>query len=180
MQQKSNIESVLSQARMAFQKNQYDSAISGYEKALQKVDNEKEKAIVWAELSWAYYKSNDYEHAVEAAERVISSDPSYSARDDLFRVAGYAHLALNHASLAEKYLSESIAANATADKQQYVKFELGKLYFSQGNYDLAYPYFKDIEDFFSADGSRLFSEYLVLYGICSLLPGKYGRVRRLF
>jgi tetratricopeptide (TPR) repeat protein len=66
--------------------------------------------------------------------------------------------------MAEKYLSESIALNSADDKQQYVKFELGKLYFSQGNYDLAYPYFKEIEGFFNRTDKEYYSSILFFLG----------------
>ena len=148
----------LSQARAAFRRNSFERAIKYYKTAL------KEKAIVWAELSWVYYQKHDYEQAVEAVEMVLSNDPTYPACDDLYRVAGYAHLALKNASLAEKYLSESIAFNATEDKQQYAKFELGKLYFSQGNYDLAFPYFKDIENFFKKRDNDYYLSILFFMG----------------
>jgi tetratricopeptide (TPR) repeat protein len=164
VQKKDTKNDLLSRAREAFHNNQLDHAITSYKEILRTSNSNIEKAIILAELSWAYYKNNLFEHSVEAAEQVLTFDPSYQARDDLFRIAGYAHLALGHRSLAEKYLIESIALNASDDKQQYVKFELGKLYFSQGNYDLAYPYFNDIEDFFDRTDLEYYISILFFLG----------------
>ena len=114
-----------------------------YFQALNFAEEAENKAIVWAEVSWVYFYERSFEEAIEAAENVLLHDPSYKARDDIYRVQGYAYLALGNQILAERLLQLSLDENNTDDKQQYVKYELGKLYFAQGNYDLAYPFFKD-------------------------------------
>ncbi len=95
-----------------------------------------------------YYYEKDYDKAIEASENVYTYDPDYKAMDDVYRMLGYAYLGSNNLILAEKYLAQSISLNSDDDKQQYVKFELGKLYFIQGRYDLAFPYFMEIDSFF--------------------------------
>jgi tetratricopeptide (TPR) repeat protein len=45
-------------------------------------------------------------------------------------------------------LQLSLENNATDEKQQYVKYELGKLHFVRGSYDLAHPFFNEILEYF--------------------------------
>ena len=138
----------LNKARQYFEKKQYKNARLMYFQAMNQVDNMVEKAIVWAEISWVYYYENDFNKAIEAAENVLISDPAYKAIDDLYRVQGYSYLSLNNTTLAERFLQLSLENNSSDEKQQYVKYELGKLQFIRGNYDLAHPFFNDIQDFF--------------------------------
>lgn len=139
----------LEEARRYFNIKQYKNARLMYFQAYNHVRNPKTQAIIWAELSWVYYYEKNYEKAIEAVENVLIYDGSYQSIEDLYRVQGYAYLGLNKPDLAEKFLNLSLATNAQADKQQYAKYELGKLHFIQGNYDLAYPYFIEILEFFS-------------------------------
>ena len=138
----------LDKARSHLEKKEYKNARLMYFQAYNSTENSKDRAIIWAELSWVFYYEKDYEKAVEASENVHNYDPDYKAMDDIYRMLGYAYLGLNNHSLAEKYLTESLALNRDDDKQQFVKYELGKLYFIQGRYDLAFPYLMEINTFF--------------------------------
>lgn len=138
----------LNKAREYFEKKQYKNARIMYFQAMNQVDSKIEKAIIWAEISWVYYYENDFNKAIEAAENVLINDSAYKALDDLYRVQGYSYLSLNNMILAERFLQLSLENNSSDEKQQYVKYELGKLQFIRGNYDLAHPFFKDIQDYF--------------------------------
>ena len=143
------VKAVMDKAREYFDIKQYKNAKLMYFQAYNHVKNPKTQAIIWAELSWVYYYEKNFEKAIEAVENVLMCDDKYKALDDLYRVQGYAYIGLNKLELAAKFLKLSLETNAQADKQQYAKYELGKLYFIQGNYDLAYPYFIETLDFFS-------------------------------
>jgi len=138
----------LNKARAHFEKKEYKNARLMYFQALNQSDNHNDKAIIWAEVSWVYYYEKAFDKAIEAAENVLIQDSDYKALDDLYRVQGYAYLSLNNFTLAERFLQLSLENNSADEKQQYVKFELGKLHFSRGNYDLAHPFFTEILDFF--------------------------------
>jgi tetratricopeptide (TPR) repeat protein len=142
------VKEAIDKAREYFAGKQYKNAKLMYFQAQNHVKDSATRAIIWAELSWVYYYEKDYEKAIEAAENVLIHDASYQALDDLYRVQGYAYLGLNNYVLAEKLLSLSLEKDSKAEKQQYAKYELGKLHFIRGNYDLAYPYFRDILKFF--------------------------------
>jgi tetratricopeptide (TPR) repeat protein len=138
----------LETARAHFENKQHKNARLMYFQALNLASTKEDKGIIWAEVSWVYYYEKDYQKAIEAAENVLFHDSAYQALDDLYRVQGYSYLSLNNFTLAERFLQLSLENNSTDEKQQYVKYELGKLYFIRGSYDLAHPFFNEIIDFF--------------------------------
>ena len=144
----------LVKAREHFEKKQYKNARLIYFQAMNQIENQFDRAIIWAELSWVYFYEKDYEKAVEAAENVLINDSDYKALDDLYRVQGYSYLSLGNAILAERFLQLSLENNSIDEKQQYVKYELGKLYFIKGNYDLAHPHFNEIREFFETSNEE--------------------------
>ena len=134
----------LESARKHFERKAYKNARLMYFQAMNFAEESENKAIIWAEVSWVYFYEKAFEEAIEAAENVLLHDPSYRARDDIYRVQGYAYIALGNKAMAERLLHLSLDENNSDEKQQYVKYELAKLYFTQGNYDLADPFFKEI------------------------------------
>jgi tetratricopeptide (TPR) repeat protein len=138
----------LESARHHFEKKEFKNAKLMYFQALNFASDRETKAIIWAEISWVYYYEKDFQKAIEAAENVLLQDNDYKVPEDIYRVQGYSYLSLANHSLAERYLQLSLEKNSTEEKQQYVKYELGKLYFTQGQYDIAYPYFNEILKFF--------------------------------
>ncbi len=135
-------------ARKHFEKKEYKNARMMYFQALNHSNDRNSKAIVWAEVSWVYFYEKDYQKAIESAENVLLQDKNYKAQDDLYRVQGYAYLGLGNYPLAERFLQLSLEKNSSDEKQNFVIYELGKMHFNQGSYDLAYPHFSKILDFF--------------------------------
>jgi tetratricopeptide (TPR) repeat protein len=144
----------LKKARVHFEKKEFKNARLMYFQALNQISNNEDKAIIWAEVSWVYYYEKDYQKAIEAAENVLMHDSAYQALDDLYRVQGYSYLSLRNFTLAERFLQLSLENNSIDEKQQFVKFELGKIYFIQGSYDLAHPFFTEIVDFFEQSNHK--------------------------
>jgi tetratricopeptide (TPR) repeat protein len=138
----------LTKARKHFEKKEHKNSRLMYFQALNQAANKEDKAIIWAEVSWVFYYEKDYNKSIEAAENVLIHDNEYQALDDLYRVQGYAYLSLGNNTLAERFLQLSLENNSTDEKQQYVKYELGKLHFIEGSYDLAHPFFNEILNFF--------------------------------
>jgi len=144
----------LNKAREYMEKKQYKNARLMYFQAMNHAENQLDKAILWAEISWVFYYEKDYNKAIEAAENVLINDSEYKALDDLYRVQGYSYLSLGNVTLAERFLQLSLESNSADEKQQYVKYELGKLHFVRGNYDLAHPFFIEIKEFFEKSNNE--------------------------
>lgn len=141
----------LEKARKLFELKEYNKSEKLYLDIRKSIRDSKEKAIVWAELSWLYYHTKRYEKAIEAADSVLINDDNYEAKENLFRIQGYSYLGLKKNTMAAQYLKLSLEQNSIIAEQQYVKYELGKLYFKNGDYDLSLPYLEDIRYFFQTE-----------------------------
>ena len=175
-----NFKDSLEKARTHLDKKEYKNARMMYFQAYNNTENNMDRAFIWAELSWVYYYEKDIEKAVEASENVYTYDPDYKAMDDINRMLGYAYLGLNNPDLAEKYLIQSLSLNSKEDKQQYAKYELGKLYFIQGRYDLAFPYFKEILEFFEKRDTEYHLSVLFYFGFINYYLESMDISRRFF
>lgn len=171
---------LLRQARDALASENYETSRDKYLAAQKCVTEPRYQAIIRAELSWVYYYLQDYQKATEAGERVLDDDPEYKAREDVARLLGYAYLGLKNLTLAEKYLHQSLEYDSLSDKQQHVKYELGKIYFVQGNYDLAYPYFKEISAHFKQANPDYFLSTLFYLGFIHYYLKNYKMARENF
>ena len=154
----------LETARKLFDKEEYAKAETVYLQIEQKTKSSDDKAIIWAELSWLYYSQKQYDKSVEAADKVILNDENYKAKERIFRVQGYAYLGLNKLESASQYLELSLEQNSELPEQQYVKFELGKLYFKKGEYDKALPFLEEIEKYFISENQEYYYSILFFLG----------------
>ena len=170
----------LQKARHHLEKKEYKNARLMYFQAFNQISDPKLKAIIWAELSWVYYYEGDHMKAIESSENVLLHDENYRAREDLFRLQGYAYLAQKQLVLAERFLTQSLKENNTDDKQQYVKYELAKLHFSLGNYDLAHPLLEDILGFFTEKDPDYLMSVLFFLGFVYYYLENYSAARRCF
>jgi len=170
----------LESARHHFEKKEYKNAKLMYFQALNFAGDRETRAIIWAEMSWVYYYEKDFQKAIEAAENVLLQDNDYKVPEDIYRVQGYSYLSLGSQSLAERYLQLSLEKNSTEEKQQYVKYELGKLYFTKGQYDLAYPYFNEILKFFQEVNPEYSSSVLFYLGFINYYLNNLVKSREYF
>jgi tetratricopeptide (TPR) repeat protein len=171
---------IVRQARMALSAGDYEISRDKYIQAQKLTDDSVNRAMIWAELSWVYYYLHNFQAAVESASQVLECDPDYLAREDISRLLGYAYLNLKNSTLAEKYLQQSLEYDSNSDKQQFVKYELGKMLFIQGNYDLAYPYFVDITQYFKENGFDYYLSVLFYLGFIHYYLKNYTKARENF
>jgi len=163
---KKDIQKTIQEARCHFENNDFKKSELLYLNLLKSTIAPYNQAVVYAELSWLYYRTKQYTKAIEAAENVLISDEDYSNKESLFRVQGYAYLGLNKIQMAEEYLIQSLDYNSNLPEQQYVKYELGKLYFKNGDYNLALPYMEEIETFFQKTNQEYYFSILFFIGFC--------------
>jgi tetratricopeptide (TPR) repeat protein len=154
----------LETARQLFDQGEFEKAESIYIQIKKKTVLSEEKAIIWAELSWLYYNIKMYEKTIEAADNAILNDENYKAKERLFRVQGYAFLGLNKTAKATQYLKLSLEQNSDLPEQQYVKYELGKLYFKNNEYNKARPFLEEIEKYFKKESEEYYLSILFFLG----------------
>jgi len=170
----------LEAARNHFEKKAYKNARMMYFQALNHSNDQASKSIIWAEVSWVYFYEKDYLKAIESAENVLLQDKNYKAQDDLYRVQGYAYLGLGNHPLAERFLQLSLEENDSDEKQNFVTYELGKIKFIQGSYDLAYPYFSKILDFFRKTNKEYGWSVLFYLGFITYYLQNFTKSREYF
>lgn len=170
----------LNKARAHFEKKEYKNALLMYYQAQSDAQSKTEEAIIWAEISWVYYYQQDYQKAIEAAENVLVADPDYGASEDVYRIQGYCYLAMRNAELAEKMLNLALEAGGSEDKQRIVKFELGKLHFVNGHYDLAYPFMMEIMPQFKAVNKEYYYSVLFYLGFINYYLKNTSKAQALF
>ena len=151
-------------ARQHFEHKDYGKAETLYMQIKKKAALPEDRAIIWAELSWLYYNRKMYEKSIEAADTVILNDENYKSKERLFRVQGYAYLGLSKTTMAAQYLELSLEQNSELPEQQYVKYELGKLYFKNNEYDKALPFLEEIEQFFKNEKEEYYFSILFFLG----------------
>jgi len=154
----------LETARELFERGEYGKAETLYMQIKKKATHPEEKAIIWAELSWLYYNRKMYDKSIEAADNVMLNNEDYKAKERLFRVQGYAYLGLSKSSMAAQYLELSLEQNSDLPEQQFVKFELGKLYFKKNEYDRALPLLEEIEKYFKIENKEYYYSILFFLG----------------
>jgi tetratricopeptide (TPR) repeat protein len=154
----------LDKARELFEHGEYGKAETLYMQIKKTPLLPEDKAIIWAELSWLHYKRKMYEKAIEAADNVMLNDENYKAKEKLFRVQGYAYLGLSKTSMAAQYLELSLEQNSDLPEQQYVKYELGKLYFTNHDYDKAIPHLEEIEIHFENENKEYYFSIMFFLG----------------
>lgn len=141
-------EKMLESARNAMQDKDFLAALNFYREYYAAATEDSEKAIISAEMSWACYYLGKFTEAVKYSENVLKLDEDYQAKSELYRLQGYSYQALGQEKLAEKIMNLSLDLDNESEGQQFVKYNLGRLYFTNGEYDLALPLLQEITPFF--------------------------------
>ena len=170
----------LQKARMLIDKKEYKEAQAAYQAALNATKDKKEQSIIWAELSWNYYYLKKYESAISAIENVLELDAAYHAREDLYRVCGFANIALGNTAEAIENLVKSIEIDNHSEKQKTVIYELAKIYFSQGKYDMADKLFGEIDHFYEKKNRDYWQSILFYRAFIQYYKRNLGISKELF
>lgn len=143
-----DFEEKFTKARALYDDQKFSEASKAYLSILEQAVDDKQKAIIWAELSWTFYQNKSYQQAIEATENVLNLDSDYKAKEDLFRIKGYSYLVLNELKFALESLNKSLTFDNSSAKQKYIHYELAKIYFSRQEYEQSERHIEAAEDFF--------------------------------
>jgi len=171
---------IIRQARLLYDDEKYDEASKHYLQALKQAANNKDLALVWAELCWTFYQKGSFSQAIDAAENVLNYDPQYAAREDLYRIKGFSHLLLNESDKAEEFLQKSIEIDRVSDKQKFIIYELGKLHFRQQNYAEAARLFDEVEEWLKDNREDYYLSLLFFKGFIFYYNGKIDKAEAVF
>ena len=176
----SDLEIHIAEARKYLEEENYVQASASYLKSLESTDDLNDKAVIWAELSWAYYRLNEFERTIEAAENTLKLDPDYKAREDVFRIQGFAYISLNKDEKAIESLNKSIKIDRNSAKQQITLYELAKIYFKLEDYEAAYPIFEEIESHFFQNQQDYWLSTLFYKGFVQYHRANYSESEAIF
>ena len=170
----------LDKARELIERKQYNEAQQVYQTALNECTDNKEKAIIWAELSWNYYYLKKYDSVLHAIDNVYNFDPSYQAREDLCRVRGFANLGLGKMDEAVESFVKSIEIDNHSDKQKPVIYELAKIYFGQNKHEMADKLFAEIDSYFEKSDKNYWQSILFYQAFIQYYKRNMGHSKELF
>ncbi len=173
-------EKVLSQARKNLESKNYKRAADNYKQVLELTEDNKNKAVICSELSWALYELKKYDEALEAAENILKLDTDYNAKEDVFRLMGFCFLAKNNETEAAQYLQKSVEIDHSSEKQQIAQYELMKLYFKNQNNDKAAELIKDIEPYFYQNDQEYWLSILFYKGFIYYYQGDSKKSEAVF
>ncbi len=145
---KNSTSTILQKAQEAVQNGNYDSAQNEYLKALKEATRARDKAMIWMELAWLFYRQQDFSRTLEALENVERFDEQYESREEIYRLRGFACIGLAQYGDAIDALEQSLRIDRNAHKQQFAIFELAKAYFIRKRYDRAEPLLEEVDAFF--------------------------------
>ncbi|MGD9486634.1 MAG: tetratricopeptide repeat protein [Calditrichaceae bacterium] len=171
---------IIEQARIKYESEDLSEASKLYLSALNQSESDIERAVIWAELSWTFYRMKSYDRAIEAGENVIAYDPEYQSREDIYRILGYSHNMLNHTRDAIKYLEKSLLIDRESEKQRFAVYELAKLYFTNQAYKEASALFDEVEAHFFADQKEYWLSTLFFQGFILYYQNKPDESREIF
>jgi tetratricopeptide (TPR) repeat protein len=176
----SELETHISVARKHLEQENFVQASVSYLKSLESTEDLKDKAVIWAELSWAYYRLNEFERTIEAADNSLKLDPDYKAKEDVFRIQGFAYIGLNKDEQAIDFLNQSLEIDRNSSKQQITLYELAKIYFKIEDYEKAYPIFEEIESYFYQNQQDYWLSTLFYKGFVQYHRANYSESEAIF
>lgn len=170
----------IKEARLAYDGGNFNDASRLYLQALGTSPDNKNTAMIWAELCWTFYKLKSFQQAIEAGENVLTYNAGYAARVDIYRLMGYSAGALGETDTAISYLQRSLEIDNASDKQQYIHYELAKLYFHLQDYTLVLNAFDKVDDFLKSHNPDYWVSSLFIKGFANYYLSKTETAAQIF
>ncbi|HED11909.1 MAG TPA: tetratricopeptide repeat protein [Caldithrix abyssi] len=171
---------ITEKARKAYDEGNFSAASKLYLQALSQSPSNKDTAHIWAELTWTFYRMGNYRQTVEAAESTLEFDPTYGAREDLYRIMGYSHMMLHDLDEAEKYLVRSLEIDNASEKQKLIHYELAKLHFRKQDYAATLEALARVEEILKDKNPDYWLSALFIKGFSYYYTKKLDEAREVF
>lgn len=173
-------EIILSEARINLGDQKYEDAVEKYNQLLELADDDKNRAVIWSELSWALYELKKFDDALDAAQNILKFDAQYKAKEDVFRIMGFCLLAKNNDKGGAEFLQKSVDIDRTSEKQQIALYELLKLHFKNQDNEKAEALIKDIEPYFYQNNQEYWLSILFYKGFIYYYQGNSKKSEAVF
>ncbi|NOX88040.1 MAG: tetratricopeptide repeat protein [Calditrichaeota bacterium] len=173
-------QSSLETARRYLKNENYKQARLEYLNALKEAEDDETKAIIWAELSWTFYRLQSYQSCIEAANNCLQLNTDYKAKEDLYRLIGFSFIGLGDDEKAVQFLEQAIRIDRNSVKQQYAVYELGKLYFKHQKYPEAEELLNEVEAFFYQNNREYWLSLLYMKGFIKYYQKDIDSAEKIF
>jgi tetratricopeptide (TPR) repeat protein len=171
---------LIATAREQFDRNEFEKSAQSYMQALKEVETDRDRAIIWAELSINFYKMSAFDQAFDAAKNTLAYDPEYKSREEMYRIMGFSKQACGDMDTAQKFLEKSLQIDSHSDNQHFAIFELAKIYFRKQAYPEAGKLFNLVEDSFKKNNNDYWLTLLFFKGFIYYYQNDYAEGRRIF
>ena len=172
--------SLIATARKQFDQNEFEESAQSYIHALKQVETDQDRAIIWAELSVNFYKMNAFDQAFDAAKNTLNYDPEYKAREELYRIMGFAKQASGDMESAQLFLEKSVQIDSHSENQHFAVFELAKIYFRKQAYSEAGKLLNLVENSFKENNKDYWLSLLFFKGFIFYYQNEYADSRKIF
>ncbi len=140
-------------ARENYAKKNYGEAITLYEQVAKILKDDADNLpIIQIELGWSYYNSQSYAKAINNFRKALESNKLTGQQAfDCKRLIGFSEELQGNRKEAIQNLNQALDMNISESLKKYTFFELGKIYFLDGQMIEAEHYLKKAESLFKPD-----------------------------
>jgi len=126
---------VLEEARQHYLSRNYPEAIKKYawlEKQLK--DDPANLPVIWIEKGWSHYHQKNFQECITYLKKAKNHKLlNQQQKFDCLRLIGFSYASLKNSKLAIKYLEETLGFEVGDDDKKYIYFELGKIFYIEGD-----------------------------------------------
>ncbi len=145
--------SSLEEARKLYSEGKYTGAINIYKTLADMLQEDRENLlIIQIELGWSYYNNQQYKETIELLQYALESENlSNQQIFDCSRLIGFSSELDGKRKKAIEYLQRALNMDIPEDQKRFTYFELGKIFFTDGQMIEAEHYFKTAEPLLHED-----------------------------
>ncbi|NOX36064.1 MAG: tetratricopeptide repeat protein [Calditrichaeota bacterium] len=172
----------LQKARHAYLNRDYQKALQEYHWVAEQIQDDPDNLpIIWIEIGWSYYYNKDYPKSIEYLKRAVDSGKLQEQQIyDCLRLIGFAYGSLQQFKEALDYLNRAREFSVSESDKRYIYFELGKIYFLQGNIKEAEPHLQKAWELFRIE-ERDYKLALAYYlGFVHFFKRDFNEARKCF
>lgn len=169
-------------ARQHYTSGDYPKAIEIYRRLTELLADEKENlAVIQIELAWSYYQHQEYTNAIDCLERAIqSSTLDQQQLFDCYRLIGFSFQMLNRRTEAISYLKKAVDMEIAETVKRFSYFELGKIFFMEGQMMEAAHYFTAAQPLFTEQEKSYVIALTFYQGFINYFQKNYSQARQQF
>jgi len=169
-------------ARKNYAQQNYDEAISLYEQVAKILKDDTDNLpIIYIELGWSYYNNKVYARAIQNFKQALDSHKLNDQQTfDCLRLIGFSEELQGNRAAAIQSLNQALDLDLAEHLKRYTFFELGKIYFLDGQMIEAEPHLKKAEALFKKDESTYSLALAYYLGFTSYFLKKFKQSRTYF